>query len=410
MTDADKLAAMLIGYGQPHNDKSTPMRALKIANSNTFNGKLGEVLDEVVGIACTHKSPTYLAPYRANAKLIITNLIAAAFQAEWLGLGTRIVKDSYLAKMGLDRRRVEKIVDALIQGETNKFCTPGRGGYKHHGNEKKSRSSQYYPSDLLIRCGTEMLYETVGDFDDYEPYVYKGDHKWDVNEATSTQVLKEYNEFMRDHTWAFKAPTVRILGEASLTGGRVYTPYQNIVNRHVKVRTQTLLDAEPLIECDFSSNHPYMLARLCGVTLAPNFYESIADAARVSRAQVKLVVTRSIGCKNKKGKAEMTYGLLAEQMDTEMVESILNETYKLHPWTQDNNVFFSGKGNYMQWLEGEIAIKMFASAASEGIPMINIHDAYAVNQPYTSRTQKLMNQYREEVLEAYKPVLAVCEI
>jgi len=114
MTDADKLAAMLIGYGQPHNDKSTPMRALKIANSNTFNGKLGEVLDEDVGIACTHKSPTYLAPYRANAKLIITNLIAAAFQAEWLGLGTRFDKDSYLAKMGLDRRRVEKIVEALI--------------------------------------------------------------------------------------------------------------------------------------------------------------------------------------------------------------------------------------------------------------------------------------------------------
>ena len=407
MTDADKLAAMLIGYGQPHNDKSTPMRALKIANSNTFNGKLGEVLDEVVAIACTHKSPKYLEPYRANAKLIITNLIAAAFQAEWLGLGTRIVKDSYLAKMGLDRRRVEKIVDALKQGETNKFCSLGRGGYKHHANEKKSRSSQYYPSDLLIRCGTEMLYETVGDFDDYEPYVYKGDHKWDVNEATSTQVLKEYNEFMRDHTWAFKAPTVRILGEAPLTGGRVYTPYQNIVNRRVKVRTQTLLDAEPLIECDFSSNHPYMLARLCGVTLAPNFYESIAEAAKVSRAQVKLVVTRSIGCKNKKGKAEMTYGLLAEQMDTEMVERVLNETYKLHPWTQDNNAFFSGKGNYMQWLEGEIAIKMFAAAVREGIPMINIHDAYAVNQPNASRTQRLMKQYREEVLEVYKPVLAL---
>jgi len=407
MTDADKLAAILIGYGQPHNDKSTPMRALKIANSNTFNGKLGEVLDEVVAIACTHKSPKYLEPYRANAKLIITNLIAAAFQAEWLGLGTRIVKDSYLAKMGLDRRRVEKIVDALKQGETNKFCSLGRGGYKHHANEKKSRSSQYYPSDLLIRCGTEMLYETVGDFDDYEPYVYKGDHKWDVNEATSTQVLKEYNEFMRDHTWAFKAPTVRILGEAPLTGGRVYTPYQNIVNRRVKVRTQTLLDAEPLIECDFSSNHPYMLARLCGVTLAPNFYESIAVAAQVEKAQVKMVVTRSIGCKNKKAKGNMMYGLQAEHMAGETVELILAETHRLHPWIQDNSVFFSGKGEYMQWLEGEIAIKMFAMAVKEGIPMVNIHDAYAVNKIHAGTVTETMNQYREEVLETYKPILSI---
>ena len=150
-----------------------------------------------------------------------------------------------------------------------------------------------------------------------------------------------------------------------------------------------------------------MLARLCGVTLAPNFYESIAEAAKVSRAQVKLVVTRSIGCKNKKGKAEMTYGLLAEQMDTEMVKRILNKTYRLHPWTQDNNAFFSGKGHHMQWLEGEIAIKMFAAAVRESVPMVNIHDAYAVNQPNASRTKNLMNQYREEVLEAYRPVLSL---
>ena len=354
MTDADKLANILIDYGHPNKDKSTPMRALKLANSNAFNGKLGEVLDEVVGIACTHKSPAYVKKYRANAKLIITNLIAAAFQAEWLGLGTRITKDSYLAKMGLDRRRVKKIVDALIQSEANKYCALGRKGYKHHGNGDKSRSSQYYASDLLIRCGTEMLYETVGDFDDYEAYTYKGQSRWDVNEASNTEVLQDYNEFMREHTWAFKAPTVRILGEAPLTGGRVYTPYQNIVNRRVKVRTQTLLNAEPLIECDFSSNHPYMLARLCGVTLAPDFYESIADAAKVSRAQVKMVVTRAIGCENNKGKSEMTYGLLAESMDTEMVERILNEIYRLHPWTQENDAFFSGNGHHMQWLEGEM--------------------------------------------------------
>ncbi len=34
----------------------------------------------------------------------------------------------------------------------------------------------------------------------------------------------------------------------------------------------------------------------------------------------------------------------------------------------------------MQWLEGEMAIKMFAMAVEEGIPMVNIHDAYAVHK------------------------------
>ncbi len=96
-------------------------------------------------------------------------------------------------------------------------------------------------------------------------------------------------------------------------------------------------------------------------------------------------------------------------MDTEMVERILNEIYRLHPWTQENDAFFSGNGHHMQWLEGEIAIKMFAAAVREGIPMVNIHDAYAVNHPNSSRTKKLMNQYRDEVLEAYRPVLSLGE-
>ena len=407
MSDGDKLADILISYGHPHKDQSMAVRALRLSNSNIFNGALGEVLDEVVTIACTHSSPDYKEQYRADAKLIITNLVAAAFQAEWLGLGTRIVKGSYLSKMGLSRRRVENITAALIQGDSNKYCEPGRAGFLHHGNRGKSKTSQYYPSELLIKLGAAMLYETVGDFDEYKPYIYKDDNKWDVNEVANTQVIRDYNEFMRHHTWAFKAPTVRILGNVPFTGGRVYTPYQNIVNRRVRVRTQTLLNGEPLVECDFSYNHPYMLARLCGVTLAPDFYDSIALAAQVERAQVKMVVTRSIGCKNKKARGNMMYGLQAEHMASETVELILEEIHRLHPWIQDNSVFFSGKGEYMQWLEGEIAIKMFALAVKEGIPMVNIHDAYAVNKIHARTVAETMNQYREEVLETYKPILSI---
>ena len=58
----------------------------------------------------------------------------------------------------------------------------------------------------------------------------------------------------------------------------------------------------------------------------------------------------------------------------------------------------------MQWLEGEIAMKMFAYAIREGVPMVNIHDAYAVNEVHTTKVMKTMNIAREEVLEAYKSI------
>ena len=52
-------------------------------------------------------------------------------------------------------------------------------------------------------------------------------------------------------------------------------------------------------------------------------------------------------------------------------------------------------------------MKMFQAAVHYGIPIVNVHDAYAVNQKHSVKVGALMNQYREEVLEAYKPVLAV---
>jgi hypothetical protein len=64
-------------------------------------------------------------------------------------------------------------------------------------------------------------------------------------------------------------------------------------------------------------------------------------------------------------------------------------------------------GGMPQWLEGEIAIKMFAMAVKEGIPMVNIHDAYAVNKIHAGTVAETMNQYREEVLETYKPILSI---
>lgn len=161
------LTEMLLAKGLPTDDESSAVRNLRLTNSNISIGALGQAVRDVVAVACKSKASTYIANYERDTKLIITNLIAVAFQWEWLGLGTRVSKDNYLDNLGLARRRIEDITDALIQGG---YATLGRGGYRHYGNAGKSKSTQYYPTERLLRLGAEMLYETAGDFDNYGPY------------------------------------------------------------------------------------------------------------------------------------------------------------------------------------------------------------------------------------------------
>jgi len=404
MNNAEALAEMLLAKGLPNDDESSAVRNLRLTNSNIFNGAMGQAVRDVVARACKSKASPYIVNYERDTKLIMTNLIAVAFQWEWLGLGTRVSKGNYLDSLGLARRRIEDITDALIQGG---YATLGRGGYRHYGSAGKSKSTQYYPTEKLLRLGAEMLYEMAGDFDNYQPYEWEGDERWDANEGQNIQTLRDYNEFMRSHTWAQKAPTVRKLLSEPYTGGRVYTPYQNIVNRRVQIRSKTLLDGQPLIECDFSANHPYMLARLTGNEFHSNFYNAIADKSNCDRAAVKAVITAAIGCPSSSKVNQMRYRLQTRGIDTTLVDNIITTATATHPWLKEHNILFNNKGIYMQWLEGEIAMKMFQAAVYYGIPMVNVHDAYAVNQKHSAKVGALMNQYREEVLEAYKPVLAI---
>ena len=134
MRNAEQLTNMLLVKGLPNYDESSAIRNLRLTNSNIFNGALGGAVRDIVAVACKSKSLTYISNYERDTKLIMTNLIAVAFQWEWLGLGTRVSKGNYLDSLGLARRRIEDITEALIQVG---YATLGRGGYRHHGNAGK---------------------------------------------------------------------------------------------------------------------------------------------------------------------------------------------------------------------------------------------------------------------------------
>ena len=391
-----QVAEIIIAGGKPDIETSRAPIKYHFPRSKQLGSPLSNLIEELTPKLIKHEGLKYLVPRQNELRLILTNLILSAFSFEHLAITTRVAKGTYLDKIGLTRRGIEAITKLLIEEQ---LCLETRGGYQHKNNSSKSRATQYFPSPRLIQIGVEFLYDEIGDFNNYNPYEYLSTNRWDANEDKNIAILKTYNEFMREHSWACKAPTVRKLGEEPFTNGRVYTDYQNIVNRRVKVRENTLLDGMPLVECDFKANHPTMLSYLAGHEIKGDFYQSICTVNNVDRNMVKEVVTKTIGATRK-----LTAQNIAKNSRTkltpEIVTATLNAIETAHPWFKQ--FMFKNQGVYLQWLEGEIAMKMFEFGVAKGIPMINVHDAYAITKSNEVVTKEAMDKYRYEVLEEYK--------
>jgi hypothetical protein len=391
-----QVAEIIIAAGKPDIETSRAPIKYRFPRSKQLGSPLSNLVEELTPKLMKHEGLKYLVPRQNELCLILTNLILSAFTFEHLAITTRVTKGTYLHNIGLTRRGIEAVTQLLV-GE--QLCLNTRGGFKHKSDPSKSRATQYFPSPKLIQIGVEFLYEQIGDFDNYSPYEYLSTNRWDVNEDKNIAILKTYNEFMRERSWACKAPTVRKLGVEPFTSGRVYTDYQNIVNRRVKVRENTLLDGMPLVECDFKANHPTMLSYLAGHEIKGDFYQSICTVTNLDRNMVKEVVTKTIGATRK-----LTAQNIAKNSRTkltpEIVTATLNAIETAHPWLKQ--FMFKNQGVYLQWLEGEIAMKMFEFGVAKGIPMINVHDAYAVNVNNKNIIEEAMNKYWYEVLEEYK--------
>jgi hypothetical protein len=392
--NADELASLICSKGLPGIEQTTVPIARTSRSIGLAQSSLRDLAESLASEASQATQKKYQQALVKSAEVIIYSLMGAAFSYEHLSLGTRIKPGSYLDSMGLTRRQIEKLMPLMIE---KGWAIETRGGYKHEGNPSKSKSTQYYPTEALIRKHCHLLYSEVGDFDDYEPYKYKGE-SWDRNEDKNISILKSYNEFMREHSWALKQPTYRVLGEAPYTSSRVYTAYQSITQRRIPIRTQTLLDGEPLEEVDFSSNHPWLLAKLFNQDLPSDAYDDISVVSNCSRSDAKTIVVRCIGAVDKNQRGNIKYSL-QKQISGDTIDAVIDAAEATMPWLKDNNLLFSGAGNTLQYLEGEIALKMFEWAVNESIPIVNVHDAYACNLRYRDVVDETMHRYRDEVVE-----------
>ena len=392
--NARQLAKLIIDQGLPHIEDCMPPLAISERSLGIHGDGFEEFCNSISEQLVKSGQTKYQNSYKRSLRTLIFSFIAAGFSFKHLALGTNNVRPgSYLYQLKLSRRHIETIRDFLVE---NDYIIETRSGYRHASNPRLSRAAQYYPTAKLLEPYCELLYAPVGDFTRLSPYTFASKDFWEPNWKENCDILVAYNNFMSESVWAKKAPTGRKLGKEPYTSGRVYTHYQNITQRRIPIRQQTLLNGEKVCEVDFKTNHLWLLSSFYEESLPEDPYEEVARLVKCSREEVKRVITPTLGASSKRQLGNIKYTL--HDINDELVDEIINSTYTVMPWLERHRLLFRGVGSKLQFVEGAIAIRMFRWAVADKIPMINVHDAYAVSPSHGAITFNAMHEFRNEVV------------
>jgi hypothetical protein len=394
-------------------DKDSSTRILRLSghslgtNSEVFTGLLDDLTAKVIK---SHQKAA-IQTHRQCLQLVLHTLIHCIFRFEWLSLPTNsknFASEEYLKELGFDQRRMKRIIDIL---QSEDLMRLGRKGYLNHGDPSQSKASQYFPTEKFIRLFSDSLYSTFGDFDDYEPYKFKrfdaADMPSDKDIEDDVNCIKAFNEFMRDHTWAMKNPCSRSLSDFVGRSGRIGNYYQSLANRRIPLRTNTLLDGEVIAEPDFSCNHLRMASYLVGEELPDDPYTVIADDTGLVRDAIKSVITASIGAVSLSQKGGIIRTSHKKTRNRTVVNAdnfrvALRSLESNYPWLKTERLLFNDLGTRMQYLEGDIALQMMRWAVEEQVPLIPVHDAFAVRYFDYAKTYQRMHEVWTDVMQKAK--------
>lgn len=394
--NAEMLAEIIISAGKPHKDSETRIQRFNFTAVGAKANELAALLDELTSKVTKSTNPIDIQNHSRCLRYILNNLMLCAFRFEWLVLPTTpksFKQGEYLQSLGFDQRRMKRCIDLLLNEQ---LMIPGRKGHLG-GKEAPAKASQFYPTPFFIRLVCSYLYSEMGSFDeitDEDLYQFKRFDHVDLPSIETYQsklaTLRNYNNFMREHSWAMKSPSHRSIKDFDCRSGRIINHYQNLAERRVRIRTQTLIDGFPISEPDFSANHLRMSAFLNGEEIPEDPYQEIAKSTGLTREQIKRVVTVCMGASSLKQKGGLILKARFRHIPIykEEFNYILDALYSNYPWLK--SVFFNDYGPRLQYLEGEIALEMMWWATENEIPLIPVHDAFAVRvQDHDSTFQQM---------------------
>jgi len=374
-------------------------------------------------------------------RLIMCNMVSCVFERKPLaiaGSNKDYNQGAHNYRLYLTKTAVDRVTEAL---EKHKYIK------KKAGNTYSKKVNNYRPLKKLELEVIPLIYETYEEYNDKEMMVIFKDPKppkksrkkgsspggcqnpvntglfSDVVEHTMRRSskplpltpdhpdlvgLKRINEALKNCTYALKSPVRRIYSHNDpMKGGRLYTRLQGLPDRRARIRINTRFNGEPVAEVDLSSNHPRMLMALQGKKLPKNFYEEIAQATKTTRDQVKFLMTKSIGAKNR----AISLKPPTDEKDWYLTDFILLpkqrvalEEYISEHYPDLYKHLYKAMGVHLQGLEGTILMDTMLELLDLGIPSLPIHDAVYVQKRHAKQAQKILENVWMEVLGVnFKP-------
>lgn len=407
-------------FSLPYND-TTLIRNLSFKNLQ-FAKKTLISLHRVLEEDLFHPRKDARKRIKIAYRLIMANLVACVFQRKQLsisGTAKSYLKKEYLGKRFLTKRAVNKVLKAL---EANNLIV------KTKGNPLSEEVNKYLPTKQLEKICIPLIYSVVEDYERDKVIIIKSINKerYYANtfnvESEKTLIipdshpdivkLRRINEALEKASYAFKSPITRIYSNNDvMQGGRLYCAFQRLPDRRARIRINSLLNGLPCIEVDLSCNHPAMLMALHGIQLQEDWYSYIANKANCTRNQVKFLVTRMIGAKDRsidfrRSTAEEKRIPLTDipsAFDKEQIEYILNDEFP-----QIANQLCKGAGVFLQNLEGEILLKAMDKLLNQGILSLPVHDSLCVQYLHERETIDAIEKSWMDVLGVnFKPWIKV---
>jgi hypothetical protein len=405
VSNLEKLTALVLNLPQPvddmdHHSFLAPMQLRAgSASTDSFAG----LVDEFMAATQGGRSNRDKASLRRHWEYILLNLSKALLSRRWLVVSltsNAYTKDYWLKLFKLSHGATKAIVDYL----DNEGLVVRKKGKQFKNGPLRTRLFPTAP--LAARLWQFFLdsehpitppYLTIGEPEGKWKKVF---NKLDAEHPDLID-MTTINDFLIGHQWACKGPVRLIYKHTPFQSGRLYTPFQNLPDRSVRIRINTLIDGEPICEVDFSANHLRInLAVMANEDAGETPYEDIGELAAIDdRNKIKNFITVAMGASNRDEAMNACY---KESIDKQTFEAIESAASKRYPKLE----LFTGWGLFAQNLEGAIIRNVMLQGVAEGIVALPVHDAVAVQQRHAQWAQDRMLEAWAEAVTTDGVILA----
>lgn len=351
--------------------------AMKMNEGRTSREQFTTLVDSFLNETKGNRGPKQYKKLKRHWEIILLNLSRATFLRHWTLV--TLTKATYVDDYWLNKYEFShtytKVVVEHLKGSGLIECLPGK---RYEGKPVRTR---IFPKPELQTALWQFFLDAEQPIEPPYLTVNSPEDEWEEvvtglsEDHPALMDMTRINEFLKGHEWACKGPVRMTFKHSPFQGGRLITAFQNLPDRKIRLRINTLIDGKPICEVDFSANHLRLnLAEESGEDAGETPYEDIMEIANADGRQlVKDFITIGMGASDRQLAMQAAR---AKRIDSKLFVRIEKATLKRYPKLS----LFTGFGLFAQNLEGQILKRVMLEGVDRGIVALPVHDAVAVAQ------------------------------